>query len=490
MPPRMTNRPVYRESPVYRDSIARSQSNDDVYSLIRNPRASSVKKPAPVDTISSDSLQARLERDALAKLKANNSQFPNDKLVVIARAGKFIFVALTLPVYIIVFSFPKWMLLELAPFLFKFSLKGLGKLAKPLSKLYRYATKLTEALSLGNRYDWVKTKAVAYLSWINRVGSSVFVHLKHQVIFLMEKLYAPLSTLGNWSLEKMAVLQTGLKSTGEWFLNKISKAVFLKESLDRMFQKIKQFQWSGFINRLPNIEDALHWIPSLGRSINMRISKALEIGKNLFKLPLKFPRGFFIRVAQPIGSFYQNIKQIFKNKKFKSEKFLFAANEIGQAIKQAATAVSHVMIAFVNPLMQFTKEIIGKRGKLLFKIGSYLNQGRNKRSFFKQGLSVIKNLLKGGGELITWTIKHQTFRLWQWLKRFSEQARFLLKDLFAKIWKGSKLFYIKFREVGAKIVLSCRVLLAWMTVLSKFGWQLMREINKEIFDRMRAHLRG
>ena len=145
---------------VSRDSIAKCTPNNDLYAMIRNPTA----KPASpshkkVDTI--ESAQAQMERRAMQFLGKEVSK----NFVVVARVGKFMVLAITLPPLIFFYGVPKWILVEAIPFMFQKMRKatlGFANLFKSEDKKPGIINMLREGLKT------LSTKAIEYMKWVNK----------------------------------------------------------------------------------------------------------------------------------------------------------------------------------------------------------------------------------------------------------------------------------------------------------------------------------
>lgn len=171
--------------PITRDSIAKSAPANDLYAMIRNPSAKMPTSVKQVDTIKS--LQAQMERDAIAQLGKSMQKF-----IFVARAGKFVFLAITMPPYILLYGLPKWILMDALPIIFHHVSNPFKLAHDKIKKLFKTNENDKGVLStLKNALTTISTKAAEYIKWIDRTSKALFVHMKHQIVALGYRLLQP-----------------------------------------------------------------------------------------------------------------------------------------------------------------------------------------------------------------------------------------------------------------------------------------------------------
>lgn len=105
-----------RKNP-YREGISRSHQQYDLYEAIRNPNALRNNRP-PIQPLIQEkplSKQKILEKQIQEKFEKNNYTVPGPGYLLIGKALKAIFITLILPVYIVLYSIPKWFFTSLIP---------------------------------------------------------------------------------------------------------------------------------------------------------------------------------------------------------------------------------------------------------------------------------------------------------------------------------------------------------------------------------------
>lgn len=172
--------------PVTRDSISKCSQGNDIFSMVRNPGMKiKAQSDKPVDTLKS--LQGQMEIEATAKLfkMLQNS-------IVVARAGKYLFLALAMPPYLLLYGLPKWVMIDLMPKLFHQFLNPWKLFNDKIKNLFKSDESHKGLLSyLRNALSNVAAQAAEYIKWIDRTTQALFVHLKHQAVAMGYRLLQP-----------------------------------------------------------------------------------------------------------------------------------------------------------------------------------------------------------------------------------------------------------------------------------------------------------
>lgn len=105
---------------VSKDSWSRCESPSMLYGA-RNPSAP-LKSPEAVSAIKNkdtiESTQQRLRREMLNKLDNKGLELPHETYVAVIQVGKYMFMAVMLPVYLCCYGIPRWILVNAMPHLF------------------------------------------------------------------------------------------------------------------------------------------------------------------------------------------------------------------------------------------------------------------------------------------------------------------------------------------------------------------------------------
>lgn len=490
---------------VYRDSISRCGPQDDIYSLIRNPYAPQIKKAqAPVDTIEVCTPEQMLEKEAMAKLKEGRlGLLSNDKMLVIARAGRLLFILITLPPYIFLYGIPKWLMMEAIPWMF---LRTKTFFQKTVDFSNQILTKIWESvkLNLTSRFSSGLQTFAEYMKWVNKSMEALFTHLQHQVVQLNQKFTKPfkdayelLEGVVKESLAKILQGQQKIKEKIQSLIKSIQNSFQLgQERLHHSLMQPMQ-QWTS---------QQVERIASTLKHIENRTSAFGERLYAFVALPIKKVAKFFEKSAQKITQKIQEfvVKPLVEWAQPKidaSAKFLRKVqNRVEKTVskhieniqkKISATAefvhqsvqplvnwgfmISQAMIKFITPdfflgwLRSKASQGWSKKNRVFApafaRLGNHLKKGvQNKWHQFKQK----------GKSLKTWAIK-----VVRWIIAKILEAPGQLWNLMIK------LFYAFLRAVR-QTVHFLKLTWMWTRVLSRYGAQLLRELADEMGNWMRG----
>jgi hypothetical protein len=118
-PPAPIRKPP-RKNP-YRDGISKSNQYYDLYDAIRYPNRAKANQP-PVPPCNSQrplSKQKLIEKKIEEKFKKNHYTVANDKLKIFGKVIKFIFLIVTVPIYMFLYRLPRWLFVQWLPKIIK-----------------------------------------------------------------------------------------------------------------------------------------------------------------------------------------------------------------------------------------------------------------------------------------------------------------------------------------------------------------------------------
>lgn len=479
------------------DSIS-SSAPYDLYAVIRNPNAPKPPLKNSMDTLEKiETIQSRLEKEAMEKLQGSYLKLPNEKFVVVARVGKFVFIALTLPPYILLYSVPKWVLLEAFPLLFTFAKNGLHKMQKTLLQNWM-AQKLA---GLKEGMGAVGKKVGEYFSWINRTAKALFAHLTHPFVALAQRLMRPLQEASDYARMRKEALQKNFAKLNE----KLRSIQKWPSSLAAMFNEGRQ-RISKFL------DGAKEFFQKLGKNIHvknlipeefaqrlaegmLRLKSVLGKGKDFAKKATRFgsekTKALFSPLKEWADPYFNAAAALLKKQMHKwSDKAARKIEEVQektvklyQAAAQPIVDMGLAMVQFFTPMIVFMNpKPLWQR----FRQKSADSFGK-RRQQFQQKLQVIKSILKNSGQLVVEFIKKVRIEFIRLLKKALAWLWKEIKTVPGKLWKGIKSMYKMgvrmFKilvQIGRSLFFGLRVLYAWARVLIRYGLQLDRKITTEI----------
>lgn len=483
---------------VSRDSIARCKSEDHLYAAIRNPMA---KKSAPVSKVDTiESIRAKKENHALEKLRSMH--LPNATLIVIASAGKFVFLAIVLPPYIVFYGVPKWLITEACPFLLQFTFtlfkKPLEKIKKSFKPINNHITN-----AVRNTLTALKVKGAEYIQWINRTTKTLFVHLKHQVVSRAYRLmqpFLPSFKNGFKAAEKVSkLLQAKTNKHSEVALKFVSLGwQTLKNEVANHFRPYAELAAKKYNQAKKNITNRISRvtvkIDNFKTNIAKRLRKTTEV---LSATGLKIAKPF-IKVAEiltlmpvPMISWlkqrYQQSK-VLKNKVV--DPFRVPFEKVKGLIQNVALAVvdmaRYVPQVIVNTAMRAFEAInLSGLKKFFNRDGGFKQRSHDFFEGMRKGLSKFAadaarfivvgwlSALKQGSEWVD--------KLMRFLSFIVNEIRKLPGRLLSLTKYSYKMGIYSLVKLGSAL----HLLGFWSRVFLRFGWQEMRTLSASLAESIR-----
>lgn len=428
----------------------------------------------------------QLEMNAQAQL---HKLLPNEKLVVVARAGKLLFYAVALPPYILLYGIPRWITADLMVFLSLQLNKNWGKGQELLQKVLKAITDRTDGfVDFKNKLVSGTEKIVEYLRSISKISADLLANLKHDVIY---QTYQILEALG-WAQD----LQKGVEKFVEYAKNISSETFrFTQDQLKDLKATLENVLRPGFeqlIKRLEQIKREVNKAYGIASDVKKQaqaqLDKALEQAKQI----VGAIQAFVQQTAEPYGKWLSEksevLQESFKKHKDKVAKVVNKRiEETQQLIQTASQAVTQVVVPVVHQMMAIPHQMINLLAVPLqnqFKVGSVIQMAQAKLRDWKENL---KNLYQGFGGMkqkaqqklaeIAQKVKEQASR-WkekglQWLIQAKDRAWTLIKSLPAKIWKMT----LDGLKAAAHFL---HLTWIWTKVLTRYAMQLMRETSQEL----------
>lgn len=118
------------------DDINKFNNHFNVYTTNQLKDPQEVLKQHAVsmrDTIETSAEQ--IEKEVQQRFHANNYQLPNERIAMIARAGKIAFMTVTFPPYLLLYAIPRWLGTHILPVISKQLEKAVKHSVRPLEKM-------------------------------------------------------------------------------------------------------------------------------------------------------------------------------------------------------------------------------------------------------------------------------------------------------------------------------------------------------------------
>lgn len=499
------------------DSIQRAQPESDLFHTIRNhqtPNANPARnlgRPESKDVLVS--LQDKLELEAQEKFRRGDYRFASDKMLIIGRIGKYMFLAVMLPTYLCLYGLPRWLLVEAIP-----------KTLNMANEFAKQAAKIVTEIS-----DWIKAQAILIMELLKiQKGDSesksgegnigykkqfrafwktvlfiprALIKAKHILSepFIKARKYITSSWNGFWQrirdfflkIEKQ--INQSIKSTLMYMLKPVLTALknFNKLLIQPGFGRLKVITNQTVESYKKKLISRAIKIKALAQESLKGLTKAFKISKQLILFPFSLIHRVFAPLMQwgklVIKHPYEGCKQAFKAIASKLGNLQARVSNLTQAgsrildkqierIKSAFKKIPVLILKYTPPWVirwighakRYAKKAAEKAIQVSEWVTAKLIEPLKKqvvilKSLLRQFLRYLLGLLKKGLDLLIAGIKA------------SPQKTY---ELLVKIVDWSKRAF-NYSTYGI------RILMAWSKVLWNHGMELVREVAIEISEHIK-----
>lgn len=338
------------------DSISRYNNNSDRYNVSLTP----TQQQAAVQP-----QEIQRATDTIERIQPQTGNDSQDKAVFAARIGKYVFMAIAAPPYLLLYSVPKWIAQSVAPLLFsqvEFGLKYAKAFFAQVATLFQNFV-ANFARNVEGKIKWMVSplfKLNAFLmSYVAKQVSAftqqVFKASKFVegvVKEIYEAIEKPLLKLKERTLAKLSKVS----KAGQEMAKEVFKATLLPVInwfAERNAQTLKAMQYGmDLIKRLlsPQLKSLQQVSKAIGEGVNAKfrqLSKAIQPAKNY------------------LGNKYQTLhKKVGSalDKGFKKFKHQFKKHQ------EKAKAIFNVAKSIVDPYLKATGDLLLKLLKLLVRL--------------------------------------------------------------------------------------------------------------------------
>ncbi|NGX42023.1 MAG: hypothetical protein K940chlam7_00299 [Chlamydiae bacterium] len=484
---------------VYNDSISRCDLYSNPYDVRMQSRSVLVKHRAEMYAGSRDMLdspQRRLERELFLRIQERNFGLATGKFVVVAKVGKYAFMAFALPAYIFCYGLPHWLITFGFPKALNFTKRGLQRFSRVLHSLRgrinpalaSFQSQMKKAAELISRIKeaalsrWnavihamrqVNQRFIRPFSPVKNYLSGVFAKLKvfqERLSEIRVRVRHTLIYLPNTLQEKLAVAfqkaSEGMKGILQYmakpFMQIVEKAVIFKEAYQRAVETAQRI--------LREVLD---------RAIYRPYGKVKEMVNSMGEAASRAYQRAADPVVQWISSRYQSYRKLkdragnFKDRckeKFR-ERWESFADRVDRALKTTVKSVVSVVQGIVHV---FPTPVIS-----LFSIAffPYRRLYRSSRSIFKKAKRLQEKIAKGFQKISRAVLKGLSY-FGQGLEWFIPKVKAAPKKIYKSLKKGVTFFLVAVR--GAFYLV--RLMLAWVRVLFHYGMILLREWTRSVLS--------
>lgn len=500
-----------RKGYVSRDSLEACDPQTDIYYTIRNPNAPprpAPAAPATLDTI--ETLQKKLELEAQQRLVPGDGGFASEKMKILASITKFIFMAVMLPPYLIMYSFPKFMLTKALPRSLKILFSPINRTVQALADiaatlrsrfdkvvsffkiakgdetrsdgralfqrmLHPFVTALTASRRLltapfciaKNMVDRAVETARKYISTkANRVKDAV----ANAANAAKRRLYNQFEKLGNllhraivqpvadWASPKALALRDAFSKASRRLVN----------AADKVRESVAAFAKNPVQTIVHTTNAAVQWIAATAANL---AAPAADWAKMRIGDVAAIARDFRAQVYDLVVDRYELAKEQVRD----------WAVTTTRSAKQAANILWNGIIHIPEQIARLFPKAPAewlRKGKR-WGGEKYRHAKEHLATNFRKAADSLKaGLVRGARELRS--------IMAAWLSKLLVQ----LKALPYKLWMLAKKVGSLLLAGIKKTIFGLRVVLAWSRVLFKFGMQLVRDAAHELTSSLAAWIRS
>lgn len=481
--------------PVYKDSLARSEPPSMLFDTIRNPNAPSVPPQKVVmspDTI--ESTQSKLNKEMIARFQGQGKVLSHDNYVAVVQVGKYMFLAVMLPPYLLLYGLPKWFMLNMLPNMYMFMRDQSVNVGRYVQQLSKQITDIMKGLidqMIGDSLRMMAKKGhdiSKFLSSSFNKGVNAFKDGYQAVVdktqALLKSIFTPfhmaynkVSDAINYATDftrdmagKLANgLSSGLLAAGQPVVNLFSN---LSMPTINFPQKVGSgiLQWArdGAGNVATSIMSILEGVRDGAKIV---ASAALE--KSLKEVR---------KITDPV------VEALQKSYQFADHHVRHITQQIVDNVSAKAHAAAQMVQQVPDAVVQAAFWFWGVAAKQPWeRVRRSVNRAREWGRSGKRFLSALK---KGGGYVSrklhskVMDLASPVITMWQWIAQFWAWLKPILWrefiELPQRVIRGAiKLFGIM--KSGVKRLLhGGRVVLAWVNAVVHCGFQLLKESVAEI----------
>ncbi|WP_059358713.1 hypothetical protein [Parachlamydia acanthamoebae] len=491
-------------SPI-RDSIKSCSGGEDP-PYIYNPFAPPIRaKSIPKDTI--ETTQQKLNKQV-------KDQFKNDKsplVFFISTLGRFFFIVVVFPPYFMLFALPKLIANEIMP-----------KLLELLSENFNKGLELLLQLA-----TLMKVKFTFPIRYISRRCKKALEHVRNRIKDMKKSVERAtkqgLQPFLRMIEKSLSLVKRGNQTFLDFFSSKQQTLKSKFESIKVAFLKlpkaiVKKTLAVVYPQAVPSFFKSMKtWISTKGKDVftivkqeNLNTKEKAEKIVQKWKEAMRPRVETFAKMMQAIkiqaGNLYQQLKS--QVVEWTKPRLTFAwtkAKEFGQMIKTGATESFTRFVDMSKLGLQWTKIQISPGYQMLAQttqnflkllpqtITSWLSVGKD------MGFQLIAGIQKAAQFLVIKSLSlkkmvitaiQTLYRFLKSLKEKGKQAFQQSKKYLTVVVKRAARIVMKIVEKGTiwliRLVLWVRIVIAWISVLSLYGMQLLPQLAAQIFRKFRS----
>jgi phage-related protein len=459
-----------------RDSIGRSDVYHNPYDIrhISNPAMNKSRAEGFQDTMSSQ------ERDILRQLQ-EGLKVPEGALFYVLYAGKGLFYVMIVPAYFLLFSAPKWMLMQGGPYVMQMIMKA----ARHFNEQFNMA--------MLHRIQEIARKIAARLEKMGRGFNEVYTfagemlqkgkHFSENMLKAMKEYIQKMGDIYQAMTEPFRKAAAMAKKGSEWVQEAASNLV---EGMQNLYRNAVETVLSPFKAAAEAYKNAREFVKNIGKNLVEALEKyvfnPVETAKNFVsdlakKLREKIANAVEKRVLEPTRKIAEKIKNITESvtdfAKENVNKLTHAVKEIGhrtvELYQKAAENIPHFARGVVEGLVSVMPQpIVNFFVPVAMVAGALWRSPRHIKSAGKSlvvKMRQLKDWTKSTAKWIVAKVKQGV----QNLKKGIVWAFDQMMKVPSLLWNFFGAFISIAYEAVKRLFSLFKLLMTWIKVLFKFG---------------------
>ncbi|HEV8051478.1 MAG TPA: hypothetical protein VGP47_03215 [Parachlamydiaceae bacterium] len=348
---------------VSKDSWSRCETPSMLYGAVHNPSDTQAQKTSASSGLSKDTIestQQRLKREIITKLDNKGLELPHESYVAVVQVGKYVFLAIMLPVYLCCYGIPRWFMINAISPMFEGIKNQALNVGRFIVEMSKHVTDLMKGLLeqlIGDALRLSKERGKNL--W--RHVTKKFGPISKKMAGISNSIKAALNKIkGNISKGSEKVLERAhyqSKSTNQWIAKNSlrigkkvgSKALSLLQRFDRaVFTPFMKVVAAPFIAMFIGLSAVKKYLVKGFNSIRSFLKKVISPVVEVTKKIIKYSSEKIKSTFQPTLVFLSRCK----------ENLFTSLRELNRAFLQPAFRMLAHSKTFASPLLKPIKKVL------------------------------------------------------------------------------------------------------------------------------------
>lgn len=396
---------------VCKESWSRCEHPSMLYDTVRNPRATHIPPKVilnpNLDTI--ESTQKRLNNEMLHRLKNLGLQLPHESFVAVVQVGKYVFLAVMLPPYLMLYTFPRWLIVSFFPQLITEAKAAMMTIGKYVNIMAKQVTDLMKGIMdqlLGDALRMTRDRSKNFLRHLRDIANKVIETITQNSNRLQAWQTQLKQVMTKTTTDILASIKNVIETASKWVATVTREAAKkVSEQIVKMAQffdknvltptielMLPPMQWMG--NKFNAFKHGVaHYAKAAGATIQRGLAAVFAPIEEGIKWAAKEARKLVDKVADPVVAWMKETNAVIVD--YAQAAWRTIADPVAAAAEKvkewAATSVEMVKHLMVIPsgLMQAVKWAWG------FVPQETLNKMQSRKETLQKFGSRTKSLAKG-----------------------------------------------------------------------------------------------